>query len=93
MIINATTRIELTPEQQIEAVVSILIQDYASIATSVHEYERERAKRSLESFELQDFIDMLDTLKGMELVLRNYMLPDQFETWSRAWAKTRKLYS
>ena len=93
MIINATTRIELTPEQQIEAVVTILANDYASIATSVHEYERERAKRSLESFELQDFIDMLDTLKGMELVLRNYMTPFHFETWQRAWTKTRKLYS
>lgn len=92
MIINATTRIELTPEQQIEAVVTILANDYASIATSVHEYEREMGKRRLEAFEIDDFNDMLDALKGMEAVLKNYMTPFHFETWQRAWTKTRKLY-
>ena len=92
MMLNANIRIELTHEQQVEAVISILCEDYHHLAVSAHEYEKEMRTRVLEDFELQDYNDFLKSLKGMDAVLENYMTQSDYETWCKAWKKTRALY-
>jgi hypothetical protein len=92
MMINGSVRIELDHSQQAETLVSILMQDYASIATSVAETIRESEKRPLQAFEKDDMSDMLYTLEAMDRVLQNYMIPDLYDTWRKAWKKTHVLY-
>lgn len=92
MMIAGSVNIELTYIQQAEAVVSILKQDYASLATSVAELIRESEKRELQAFEKGDMQDWLTTLEAMDEVLRNYMIPDNYDTWRSAWKKTHVLY-
>lgn len=92
MMINGSVRIELDHSQQAETLVSILKQDYASIATSVAEIIRDSRERELQAFEKDDLSDMLSTLEAMDRVLQNYMNPDLYDTWRRAWKKTHVLY-
>jgi hypothetical protein len=35
---------------------------------------------------------MLYTLEAMDRVLQNYMIPDLYDTWRKAWKKTHVLY-
>lgn len=92
MMIAGSIKIELSYIQQAEALVSILKQDYASLATSVAEIVRESESRRLEAFEKDDLTDMLTTLEAMDRVLQNYMTPDLYQLWRSAWKKTHVLY-
>lgn len=92
MMIAGSIKIELSYIQQAEALISIIKQDYASLATSVAEMLRESEKRDLQAFEKDDMQDMLTTLEAMDTVLRNYMVPDNYDMWRSAWKKTHVLY-
>ena len=92
MMIAGSVKIELDMEQQAETVVSILKQDYASLAVSVQEMIGESEVRELQAFEKDDLSMMLSTLEAMDKVLWNYMTPDQYDMWRSAWKKTHVLY-
>ena len=57
-----------------------------------HEYEEEKTLRALEDFEIEDYSDMRKALQGIDAVLENYMEPDNYVNWAKAWKKTRTLY-
>lgn len=92
MMLNANIKIELTREQQSEAIIKILCEDYYRLAITAHELENEMETRILESYETQDYVDTTYVLEAMDVILENYMDPTHYENWSKAWANTRRLY-
>lgn len=92
MVIAGSVKIELDYKQQADTVISILKQDYESLAATVHDEILESEKRELEAFEKDDLSMMISTLEAMDKVMWNYMNPSEYDSWCYASKKTRKLY-
>ena len=92
MLIEGIVRVELTREQESKVIINVLTEDYYHLAISAHEYEEEKNLRALEDFEIEDYSDMRKALQGIDAVLENYMEPDNYVNWAKAWKKTRTLY-
>lgn len=92
MLVEGTVRVELTREQESKVIINVLTEDYYHLAISAHEYEEEKTRRALEDFEVEDYSDMRKALRGIDAVLENYMEPDNYVNWAKAWKKTRALY-
>lgn len=93
MMLNANIKIELTHEQQVKAVISILGEEYASLAKDALNFDARRGDAEISYIDIADYDNWISAMKSIDGVLEYYMEDWHYQNWKSAWKRARELYS
>lgn len=80
MFVEATSKVELTYDQQEKVIVQILKNDYSSISNDVLELYS-KGIYELENYELEDLNSYTKILRSIDGVLYYYMERSEYMSW------------